>query len=171
MSLYKNRRLYFGIIPTSGVARILAGKANELRLGNLEARRDWGHAADYVDGIWRMLQQDAPDDYVIATGVTHSVQDFVEMAFGLAGLDYRQYVVIDPQLHRPAEVDLLMGNSAKASALLGWTSSTTFASLVREMVAADCGALNVGPDSSNKSLAASCGFAERASGHGVSTQT
>ena len=117
-----------------------------------------------------MLQEEAPDDYVIATGMTNSVQDFVEMAFGLAGLDYQQYVVIDPQLQRPAEVDLLMVNSAKASAKLGWTSNPTFASLVREMVAADCGALNVGPDSSNKSVAASYGIAERAASHGVSTQ-
>jgi GDPmannose 4,6-dehydratase len=128
---------------TSGIARILAGKGHELRLGNLEARRDWGHAGDYVDAMWRMLQQDEPDDYVVATGETHSVQEFVELAFGYAKLDYRKYVTIDPQLYRPAEVDVLVGNPDKARARLGWSSHTTLKSLVGEMLKADCDALGV----------------------------
>jgi GDPmannose 4,6-dehydratase len=128
---------------TAGIARILAGKADELRLGNLEARRDWGHARDYVDAMWRMLQQDEPDDYVVATGETHSVQEFVELAFGSAGLDYRKYIRIDPQLYRPAEVDVLVGNPEKARTRLGWSSQIDLHSLVREMIMADCRALGV----------------------------
>ena len=130
---------------TSGVAAIAAGTAKELPLGNLEARRDWGHAPDYVEAMWMMLQQDAPDDYVVATGETHSVREFCEMAFGFAGLDYRKYVVTDKQLHRPAEVDLLIGNPAKAKSVLGWKSHTSFETLVRLMVEADCQALGVSP--------------------------
>src|SRR5437016_4801791 len=98
---------------TSGAARIAAGKSKELRLGNLDARRDWGHAADYVQAIWLMLQQDLPDDYVVATGVTHSVREFCEMAFEIGGRDYRQYVTSDAPRRRPAEVDLLGGKAAK----------------------------------------------------------
>ena len=128
---------------TAGVARIVAGKARELRLGNMDARRDWGHAADYVDAMWRMLQQDEPDDYVVATGVTHSVLEFVELAFGYVGLDYRKYVVTDPQLYRPAEVDVLVGNPAKARELLRWSSQTTFQALVGEMLKADCNGTGV----------------------------
>lgn len=128
---------------TSGVARIVAGKANELRLGNLDAKRDWGHAADYVEAMWRMLQQERPDDYVIATGETHSVREFVELAFRLAGLDYEKYVVTDPDLFRPAEVDVLVGRAEKAHRNLGWSAKTDFAGLVREMTAADCAALGV----------------------------
>ncbi|SPE43442.1 GDP-mannose 4,6-dehydratase [Candidatus Sulfopaludibacter sp. SbA3] len=123
---------------TSGVARILAGKSDKVSLGNLDAKRDWGHAKDFVEAMWTMLQQDSPDDYVVATGRTHSVRDFVEMAFSVVGLDYSKYVAIDKQLYRPAEVDLLVGNSAKAAARLGWQSKTDFESLVREMVEADC---------------------------------
>ena len=123
---------------TSGVAAILAGKASEVRLGNLDARRDWGHAADYVEGMWRMLQQDEPEDYVIATGITHSVREFADKAFSHAGLDYRDYVVTDSQLYRPAEVELLIGKSAKAEERLGWRCRTDFEALVREMVEADC---------------------------------
>jgi GDPmannose 4,6-dehydratase len=130
---------------TSGVARILAGQAKELRLGNLEARRDWGHAADYVEAMWMMLQQDTPDDYVVATGETHSVRDFAQLAFELAGLDYRDYVVSDPQFYRPAEVELLIGNAAKVQSILGWRQRTGFRDLVREMLYADCRALNVRP--------------------------
>ena len=104
---------------TSGVARILAGKATTLPLGNLEAKRDWGHAREYVEAMWLMLQQPDPDDYVIATGETNSVRDFVDLAFSHAGLDYRQYVVNDPELFRPAEVNLLLGDSSKARARLG----------------------------------------------------
>jgi GDPmannose 4,6-dehydratase len=128
---------------TSGIARILAGKAKELRLGNLEARRDWGHAADYVDAMWRMLQQEEPDDYVVAMAETHSVREFVELAFGYAGLDYQKHVVIDPQLYRPAEVDVLVGNPGKARMQLGWRSHATFNSLIREMLEADCQAAGV----------------------------
>lgn len=123
---------------TSGVAQIAAGKKETVSLGNLEAKRDWGHAKDYVEAMWLMLQQEEPDDYVVATGETHSVQEFVEMAFGAAGLDYRKHVIIDPQLYRPAEVDLLVGDPAKAIAQLGWNSRTSFSALVREMVEADC---------------------------------
>lgn len=128
---------------TSGVAAIAAGKGVEVRLGNLEARRDWGHAPDYVEAMWLMLQQDTPDDYVVATGKTHSVREFCEMAFGFVGLDYRKYVVTDDLLHRPAEVDLLIGNPAKAKAVLGWKTTTSFEGLVRLMVEADCRALGV----------------------------
>jgi len=128
---------------TAGIARILAGKASELRLGNLEAKRDWGHAADYVDAMWRMLQQDEPDDYVVATGETHSVREFVEIAFDFANLDYRKYVVSDEQLYRPAEVDVLVGNPAKAHRTLGWFSKTSLNSLVWEMLQSDCRAAGV----------------------------
>jgi GDPmannose 4,6-dehydratase len=128
---------------SSGVAKIVAGQSKELRLGNMEPQRDWGHAKDYVEAMWRMLQQDKPDDFVIATGQTRSVRDFVEMAFSYAGLDYRQYVVTDELLYRPAEVNLLVGNPAKARAQLGWHHSVELDKLVREMVEADCSALGM----------------------------
>ena len=128
---------------TAGVARILAGKANELPLGNLEAKRDWGHAREYVEAMWLMLQQDEPDDYVVATGETHSVREFVELAFAYANLDYRRFVTADPDLYRPAEVNLLQGNAAKARERLGWSARTRFADLVRDMVESDCRALRV----------------------------
>ena len=128
---------------TSGLARILAGQSTELRLGNLEAKRDWGHARDYVEAMWLMLQQDQPDDYVVATGVTHSVHDFVKMAFGLVGLNSDDYVVNDPGFYRPAEVHILVGNPAKARATLGWRQKCDFEELVREMVTADCARLGV----------------------------
>ena len=127
----------------SGVARIAAGRAKELRLGNLEAKRDWGHARDYVEAMWRMLSQDQPDDYVISTGETHTVREFAEKAFATVGLDYRDYVAPDPQLFRPAEVTLLQGDSSKARKALGWQHSVGFEALVREMVEADCRALGV----------------------------
>src|SRR5438128_621171 len=123
---------------TAGVARILAGKSSKLPLGNLEAKRDWGHAREYVEAMWLMLQQPQPDDYVIATGETNSVRDFVELAFAHVGLDYRDYVVNDPDLFRPAEVNILLGDSSKARARLGWKSSIGFEELVREMVEEDC---------------------------------
>jgi len=123
---------------TSGVARILAGKSRSVPLGNLEARRDWGHAREYVKAMWLMLQQPEPEDYVIATGETHSVREFAELAFARAGLDYRDYVTSDPTLFRPAEVNLLLGDYSKARDKLGWTPSVTFDALVREMVEADC---------------------------------
>ena len=130
---------------TSGVARILAGKANQLSLGNLDAKRDWGHAREYVEAMWLMLQQPEPEDYVIATGETHSVREFVEAAFACAELDYRKYVVSDPDLFRPAEVNILLGDASKAAKKLGWTAKTNFQSLVREMVEVDCRTLGVGP--------------------------
>lgn len=120
-----------------GVARIKLGLDNELRLGNLEARRDWGYAGDYVRAMWLMLQQDEPDDYVIATGETHSVRELCEVAFGCVGLDYRDYVSVDPQYFRPAEVDLLVGDASKARAKLGWKPTVTFKELVQMMVEAD----------------------------------
>jgi GDPmannose 4,6-dehydratase len=122
---------------TDGAARIKLGLAKELRLGNLDARRDWGFAGDYVEAMWRMLQQDKPDDYVIATGETHSVGELVEEAFGCVGLDWRKYVVQDPSLVRPAEVDLLIGDASKARRELGWRPKVGFRELVRMMVEAD----------------------------------
>lgn len=128
---------------SSGAARIAAGRARELRLGNLEARRDWGHAREYVGAMWLMIQQLEPDDYVIATGETHSVREFAELGFAYAGLDYRDYVVADPSLYRPAEVNLLRGDATKAREKLGWTPKISFEELVHEMVEADCRALAV----------------------------
>jgi len=122
---------------TLGIAAIKKGTMKELRLGNLEARRDWGFAGDYVEAMWRMLQQDEADDYVVATGETHSVQEFCEEAFGHAGLDWRKYVKVDPKYFRPAEVDVLLGNPAKAKAKLGWSPKVGFKELVRLMVDAD----------------------------------
>ena len=122
---------------TSGVARILAGKAKDLRLGNLDARRDWGHAREYVHAMWLMLQQPVPDDYVIATGTLHSVRDFVGLAFEKAGLDYEKFVVLDPAFFRPTEAVPLTGDSSKARRVLGWTPQTHFEDLVAEMVAND----------------------------------
>jgi GDPmannose 4,6-dehydratase len=126
---------------TSHVARIKLGLAKEVRLGNLDARRDWGHAREYVRAMWMMLQQDNPDDYVIATGEQHSVRDFAETAFAHVGLDYKEYVVVDQQLHRPAEVETLLGDASKAKKELGWTCEVRFKDLVREMVDADIEAL------------------------------
>src|SRR5262249_18884044 len=123
---------------TAGVARILAGKAYELPLGNLEAKRDWGHARPYVEAMWLMLQQPAPDDYVVATGETHSVREFVELAFHYAGLNYEKYVVIDKQLYRPSEVNILQGDASKARRTLNWNHSVSFRELVKEMVVNDC---------------------------------
>jgi GDPmannose 4,6-dehydratase len=122
---------------TDGAARIKLGLARELRLGNLEARRDWGFAGDYVDAMWRMLQQDQPQDYVIGSGETHSVRELVELAFAHLRLDYRQYVVSDPKYYRPAEVDLLLADASKARRELGWTPKVGFAELVAMMVDAD----------------------------------
>ncbi len=122
---------------SDGVARIKLGLQNRLHLGNLEARRDWGFAGDYVRAMWAMLQYDSPDDYVIATGRTHSVRDFCRLAFAAVDLDYQEYVVEDPRFVRPAEVDLLIGDSSKARRVLGWEPSVTFEELVTRMVAAD----------------------------------
>jgi GDPmannose 4,6-dehydratase len=128
---------------TSAVARIAAGSSKELRLGNLEARRDWGHAREYVAAMWQMLAQEEPDDYVIATGETHTVREFAERAFAHVGLDYRNYVIADPDLFRPAEVHVLQGDASKARKKLGWRHHTGFEALVREMVEADCQALGI----------------------------
>jgi GDPmannose 4,6-dehydratase len=122
---------------TNTVARIKLGLTDELRLGNLDAKRDWGFAGDYVEAMWLMLQQDEPDDYVVSTGTTHSVQDFCEVAFGHLGLDWRQYVVQDERFMRPAEVDLLVGDPSKATKVLGWEPKVGFAELVTMMVDAD----------------------------------
>ena len=122
---------------TSTAARIKAGLANELRLGNLEAQRDWGHARDYVRAMHLMLQQPEPDDYVVATGETHTVREFCERAFAEVGLDWQEYVKVDEQFYRPAEVDLLIGDASKARERLGWRPEYTFEGLVREMVRED----------------------------------
>jgi GDPmannose 4,6-dehydratase len=122
---------------TLGIAAIKRGKARELRLGNLEAKRDWGHARDYVEAMWLMLQQPQPDDYVVATGETHSVQEFLEEAFSCVDLSWRDYVKIDQKYFRPAEVDLLLGDPSKARRVLGWQPKVTFKELVRMMVEAD----------------------------------
>ncbi|MFN8404196.1 MAG: GDP-mannose 4,6-dehydratase [Anaerolineales bacterium] len=125
-----------------GVARIKLGLAKELRLGNLESQRDWGYAGDYVEAMWRMLQQDEPDNFVIGMGETHSVREFCEIAFGHAGLDYKEHVVQDERFYRPAEVDLLISDPTKARATLGWEPSVTFKELVTMMVDADIKRLN-----------------------------
>jgi len=122
---------------TDGVARIKLGLATELRLGNLDAKRDWGFAGDYVRAMWLMLQQDTPDDYVIATGKTYTVESLVQYAFEAVGLDWKKHVVIDPAFVRPAEVDLLIGDPAKAKRQLGWEPEVTFSNLVKMMVDAD----------------------------------
>lgn len=120
-----------------GAARIALELDHQLLLGNLDARRDWGHAKDYVEAMWLMLQQEHPDDYVVATGESHSVREFCQVAFELMGLDYSQWVKTDPAFMRPAEVDALCGDASKARAKLGWRPSTSFAELVREMVTAE----------------------------------
>lgn len=122
---------------TDGVARIKLGLASELRLGNLDARRDWGFAGDYVRAMWLMLQQAEPDDYVVGTGETHSVREFCEAAFSHVGLDYRSHVVVDPKFYRPAEVDLLLSDPTKARTKLGWQCEVGFEELVRIMVDSD----------------------------------
>ncbi len=122
---------------THHVAKIKLGLADELRLGNLDARRDWGFAGDYVEAMWLMLQQDKPDDFVVATGQTHSVEEFLTLAFGAVNLDWHDYVVQDPKYMRPAEVDLLVGNPGKAKSTLGWEPKVDFAGLVKMMVDAD----------------------------------
>jgi GDPmannose 4,6-dehydratase len=122
---------------TNTVAKIRLGLTNELRLGNLQAKRDWGYAGDYVRAMWLMLQQDQADDYVVGTGEMHSVEEFVSIAFDHVGLDYTQYVVVDPKFYRPAEVDLLLANPAKANNVLGWRPEVSFPELVNMMVDAD----------------------------------
>ncbi|WP_298613937.1 GDP-mannose 4,6-dehydratase [uncultured Thermosynechococcus sp.] len=122
---------------TRAVARIVTGQQNKLYLGNLDAKRDWGYAKDYVRAMWLMLQQERPDDYVVATGETHSVREFLELAFGYVGLNWQDYVEFDPRYLRPTEVDLLLGDPTKAKTVLGWQPSVTFPELVALMVEAD----------------------------------
>ena len=122
---------------SNAVARIKLGMAKEVRLGNLESRRDWGFAGDYVDAMWRMLQQDQPDNFVIGTNETHSVQEFCEIAFGRVNLDYKKHVIVDERYYRPAEVDLLISDASKAGKILGWEPSVDFKQLVEMMVDAD----------------------------------
>ncbi|HYG25237.1 MAG TPA: GDP-mannose 4,6-dehydratase [Verrucomicrobiae bacterium] len=129
---------------TRAVARIHAGMQDKLHMGNLDARRDWGYAKEYVEAMWLMLQQPEPDDYVIATGETHSVKEFLQLAFERVGLDWQKHVVIDPQFYRPAEVDQLIGNADKARRKLNWSPATKFADLVRLMVDADVAFLKGG---------------------------
>ena len=137
---HEGPRRGFEFLPrkvSHGVARIVAGLSDELRLGNLASRRDWGYAPDYVKGMWLMLQRDEPDDYVLATGETHEIGEFVRIAFEHVGLDWEKYVVIDPRYYRPAEVDLLVGDPSKARRELGWEPTVNFEELVRLMVDAD----------------------------------
>ena len=122
---------------THAIARILNKEQDKLYLGNLDSKRDWGYAEDYVEAMWLMLQQEKPDDYVIATGETHSVREFLDEAFGLVGLDWKKYVEIDPRYYRPAEVDLLLGDPTKAKEKLGWKPKTTFKELVKIMLEYD----------------------------------
>ena len=122
---------------TRGIASIIAGTETKLYLGNLDARRDWGYAPEYVEAMWRMLHHDEPDDFVVATGEMHTVREFVELAFSLVGMDWHEFVEIDPRYFRPTEVDELCGDASKASRILGWSSTTAFADLVRTMVEAD----------------------------------
>lgn len=129
---------------TMGVANILAGKQQKLFLGNLDARRDWGYAPDYVEAMWRMLQQDRPDDYVIGTGEVHTVREFVEAAFSHVGLDWKQWVAIDPRYYRPTEVDDLRADASKANRQLGWEPTVTFRGLVKLMVDHDVEAVRGG---------------------------
>ena len=127
---------------TDAVARIKLGMAKELRLGNLDARRDWGFAGDYVEAMWMMLQQDKPDNFVIGSGQTHSVREFCQVAFNHAGLNYEDHVVQDQSFYRPAEVDLLVSDPSKASAQLGWEPTVDFEHLVKMMVDSDLARLN-----------------------------
>ena len=138
---------------TYAAARIKLGLEKELRMGNLDAKRDWGYARDYVEAMWRMLQQDKPDDFVIATGETHSVRELLEIAFGHLCLDYKDFVVVDPKLVRPAEVDLLLGDPTKARKVLGWKPTVTFEELVTMMVDADLERLKHAPAGYDDSFA------------------
>src|SRR5262249_49348373 len=128
---------------TLSLARIVVGQSKTIGLGNLDAKRDWGYAPEYVEAMWRMLQQPEPDDYVIATGETHTVREFLDEAFSLVNLDPDKHLRIEPRFHRPAEVDLLIGDASKAAQKLGWRPKTTFKELVRIMVAADLAAVGI----------------------------
>jgi GDPmannose 4,6-dehydratase len=138
---------------TRAVARIVAGKQKQLFMGNLDAKRDWGYAKDYVKAMWLMLQQDKPDDYVVATGETHSVKEFLDLAFGYVNLNWHDYVAFDERYLRPAEVDLLIGEPSKAKTRLGWEPSVTFPQLVALMVDADLQALGLSAKGNSELLA------------------
>ena len=140
------------------VALIAAGKVRKVRLGNLDARRDWGHAKKYVEAIWLMLQTETPEDFVIATGQTHSVREFCELAFGLVGLEYRDYVEADPSLYRPREETVLVGDASKANTTLGWTYDLAFEQLVKEMVERDLEMVRTIPEGLLSSTLASSGY-------------
>ncbi|WP_157153520.1 GDP-mannose 4,6-dehydratase [Brachyspira murdochii] len=135
---------------THAIARILNKEQDKLYLGNLDSKRDWGYAKDYVEAMWLMLQQENADDYVIATGETHSVREFLDEAFGLVGLDWKKYVEIDPRYYRPAEVDLLLGDSTKAKEKLGWKPKTTFKELVKIMLEYDLNSVGLSLDKLKK---------------------
>jgi GDPmannose 4,6-dehydratase len=130
---------------TRGIAAILAGRNRKLRLGNLEARRDWGHARDYVEAMWMMLQQEAPDDYVVATGVQWSIRQLAEIAFQMVGLDWQEYVEVDKAYFRPAEVPDLCGDSSRARARLGWRPRISFPEMIHEMLESDLTAAGLNP--------------------------
>jgi GDPmannose 4,6-dehydratase len=141
---------------TRAVAAIVAGKQQKLYLGNLQARRDWGYAPEYVHGMWRMLQHDHPDDYVLGTGVAHTIEEFVTEAFAYAGLDWREYVVVDPKYMRPAEVDFLRADSSKARLEIGWEPKIGLKDLIHVMVDADLGAISVAPVGEGKRVLENC---------------
>jgi GDPmannose 4,6-dehydratase len=136
---------------TRALAAILAGKQKHLYLGNLDAKRDWGYAKDYVEAMWMMLQAKESDDYVIATGETHSIREFLDLSFGMVGRDWNEYVKIDPKYYRPTEVDLLIGDATKAKEKLGWKAKTSFPELVRLMVASDLKGAGLDPEKWMKS--------------------
>jgi GDPmannose 4,6-dehydratase len=122
---------------TKAAARISVGLQKELALGNLDAQRDWGHAQDYVEAMWLMLQQPKPDDYVVATGETHTIRDLLDVAFGEVNVDWKKYVTVDPKYYRPTEIDILQGDATKARRVLGWYPKYSFRCLIEDMVAAD----------------------------------
>jgi len=130
---------------TKGIARIMAGKEGVIRLGNLDGKRDWGYAPDYVEAMWRMLQQDEPDDFVVATGESHTVREFLDESFGLVGVDWTPHVIVDQKLFRPSETGELCGRAEKAQRKLGWVPSVTFKKLVRIMVASDLASEGIDP--------------------------
>ena len=137
---------------TRALARIVAGQQKKLYLGNLDAKRDWGYAKDYVRAMWLMLQQDAPDDYVVATGETHSIREFLDIAFSYVNLDWHDYVVFDPRYLRPAEVDLLIGDPTKSNTKLGWQPSVDFPGLVKLMVDSDLSAFGLSSENIENSM-------------------
>jgi GDPmannose 4,6-dehydratase len=143
---------------TTGIAKILAGKEKAIRLGNLAAKRDWGYAPEYVELMWKMLQQKKPDDYVVGTGENHSVEEFLEEAFKYVGLEWKKYVIVDPQYFRPADVNELRADPAKAKIILGWEPKIRFKDLVKIMVDADLEKMGINPPGAGKKAALENGF-------------